>query len=314
MYENIKHVYVFGLGAIGAKYASMIYDVNPKSVHVIVDETRKVKYSAEGVYVNGKKYDFDYVNVPPKDHAVDLLILGVKSLNLAEAIEGIRDFVQENTVILSLLNGIGTTQILNAELPNNPAIYSIVYMDAVKSGNQVTYGHRGKVVFGEANNTSKSNRILSLSTFFDRMHIAYEIPENMILALWRKFLINVVGNQLTYIINAGYEALQDNPYILNLVQAVGEEVIAIANAQGIALAKSDIDAMITTMRKINPKAKTSMVQDRQQNRSSEVEIFAGEMIKLGKQLHIYTPYNFMLYNLIKGYEFEHFERNYAPII
>lgn len=308
MSKNIKHVYVFGLGAIGAKYASMIYDVNPESVHVIVDETRKAKYSKNGVYVNGKKYDFDYVTVPPKDHDVDLLILGVKSLDLAETIDGIRDFVQENTVILSLLNGIGTTKILNTQLPNNPAIYSIVYMDAVKSGNHVTYGHRGKVVFGEANNETKSSRILALSTFFETMDIDHEIPEDMILALWRKFLINVVGNQLTYIINAGYEALQDNPYILNLVQAVGEEVIAIANAQGIALAQSDIDAMITTMRKIDPKAKTSMVQDREQLRASEVEIFAGEIIELGQQLQIPTPYNFMLYNLIKGYEFEQFER------
>lgn len=308
MSKNIKHVYVFGLGAIGTKYASMIYDVNPESVHVIVDETRKAKYSKNGVYVNGKKYDFDYVTVPPKDHDVDLLILGVKSLDLAEAIDGIRDFVQENTVILSLLNGIGTTKILNTQLPNNPAIYSIVYMDAVKSGNHVTYGHRGKVVFGEANNETKSSRILALSSFFETMDIDHEIPEDMILALWRKFLINVVGNQLTYIINAGYEALQDNPYILNLVQAVGEEVIAIANAQGIALAQSDIDAMITTMRKIDPKAKTSMVQDREQLRASEVEIFAGEIIELGQQLQIPTPYNFMLYNLIKGYEFEQFER------
>ena len=308
MYENIKHIYILGLGAIGAKYASMIYDVDPEIIHVIVEEERKTKYINEGVYVNGKKYDFDYVTVPPKDHNVDLLILGVKSLDLAKAIHSIRDYVQDKTIVLSLLNGIGTTQLLNYELNNNSAIYSIVYMDAVKSRNKITYGHRGKVVFGESDNKLKSERIRALSTFFDQMDIDYEIPDDMILALWRKFLINVVGNQLTYIINAGYEALQDNPYILQLVQAVGEEVIRIANAKGIALAQSDIDAMIDTMRKINPKAKTSMAQDRQQNRPSEVEIFAGEMIKMGKELNISTPYNLMLYNLIKGYEYEQFYR------
>lgn len=309
MRREIQHVYVLGLGAIGAKYASMIYDVDPACIHIIVDEERKERYQREGIFVNDRPYAFDYVTEPNKDYPADLIILGVKSLDLELAIERLRPFVQEDTVIISLLNGIGTAAKINHQLGKDVALPSVVYMDAVKVQNRVSYGHRGKVVFGETRNTSLSDRVKAVCSFFDKMHIDYVVPEDMLLALWQKFLINVVGNQLTYILDSGYGSLQDNPYVLQLVQAIGEEVIQIANAQGIGLVQQDIDNMVSTMKKINPQAKTSMAQDRQFDRLSEVDIFAGEMIRLGQQLNIPTPYNFMLYNLIKGYEFERFGRH-----
>lgn len=308
MRREIQHVYVLGLGAIGAKYASMIYDVDPACIHIIVDEERKERYQREGIFVNDHPYAFDYVTEPNKDYPADLIILGVKSLDLELAIERLRPFVQEDTVIISLLNGIGTAAKINHQLGKDVALPSVVYMDAVKVQNRVSYGHRGKVVFGETRNTSLSDRVKAVCSFFDKMHIDYVVPEDMLLALWQKFLINVVGNQLTFMVHTGYEGLQDNPYMLFLVQQVGEEVIRVANAQGIALSQADIDNMIATMRKINPKAKTSMVQDREQGRKSEVEIFAGEIIRQGQKLGIPTPYNVMMYNLIKAYEWERDER------
>lgn len=308
MRREIQHVYVLGLGAIGAKYASMIYDVDPTCIHIIVDEERKERYQREGIFVNDRPYAFDYVTEPNKDYPADLIILGVKSLDLELAIERLRPFVQEDTVIISLLNGIGTAAKINHQLGKDVALPSVVYMDAVKVQNRVSYGHRGKVVFGETRNTSLSDRVKAVCSFFDKMHIDYVVPEDMLLALWQKFLINVVGNQLTFMVHTGYEGLQDNPYMLFLVQQVGEEVIRVANAQGIALSQADIDNMIATMRKINPKAKTSMVQDREQGRKSEVEIFAGEIIRQGQKLGIPTPYNVMMYNLIKAYEWERDER------
>lgn len=301
---EIKNIFFIGLGAIGAKYASMFYDKDPSSLFVIVDEQRKKRYSEQGFIVNTKRYDFNYVVSPSQDTTVDLIILGVKSNDLVATLETIKPFVQTNTVILSLLNGISTTTIINDFLGKDVAVYSIVYMDAVKNDNHINFAHPGKIVFGENDNRSLSERVLALRNLFDRYAINYEVPQDMLISLWRKFLINVIGNQLTFVLNVGYEGLQDNPYILNLVQEVGQEVINIANALHIDLAQIDIDNMTKTMRMLPAKAMTSMHQDRINVRTSEVDIFAGEMIRLGKKLNIATPYNLMLYNLIKAYEWE----------
>lgn len=302
--KEIKNVFFLGIGAIGAKYASQFYDKSPENVYVIVDENRKKKYESEGVFVNNKEYKFKYITTPDPNISVDLIILGVKSNNLEESLVFLKPFLQSDTVILSLLNGITTVDKINEGLQTDQALYSIVYMDAVKNGNKITYNHPGKFVFGESFNYSLTQRVLAVQHFFDIYGINYEVPEDMILSLWRKYLINVVGNQLTFILNVGYEGLQDNPYILNLVQLVGEEVIRVANAKNIDLAQIDIDNMIKTMRMLPGKAMTSMHQDRLADRISEVDIFAGEMINIGKEVGVSTPYNNMMYNLIKGYEWE----------
>ena len=45
--------------------------------------------------------------------------------------------------------------------------------------------------------------------------------------------------------------------------------------------------------------KTSMLQDVLAGRKTEVELFAGEIIRLGKLYEIPTPCNQVLYDLIK---------------
>ena len=57
MLDQIQHIYVIGLGAMGALYASKLYDYNPELVHVILDEQRKTRYEHDGFWVNNKKYD-----------------------------------------------------------------------------------------------------------------------------------------------------------------------------------------------------------------------------------------------------------------
>lgn len=306
----INRIFFLGLGAIGAKYASMFYDNSPESVYVIVDEQRKQRYLEEGFIINHKSYSFQYITKPDDSLSADLIVLGVKSTELQVALETLQPFVNENTVILSLLNGIGTKDYIENFFGRDVAVYSIVYMDAVKTNNRISFAHPGKVVFGEKINVaSYSERVQNIANLFDRFGIAYEIPKDMLLSLWRKFLINVVGNQLTFVLEVGYESLQDNPFVNNLIYEVGGEIVRVANALGIDLAISDIDKMIETMRLLPGKAYTSMVQDRINGRVSEVEIFAGEIMKLGEKLSIDTPYNTMLYNLIKAYEWERDNRS-----
>lgn len=307
MNKPIQHIYFIGLGAIGCKYASMFHDRTPVSLHIIVDEVRKQRYMQDKFLINKQVYDFNYVTAPLEEQPADIIFICVKSNDLDAALARIQPFVQEHTIIFSLLNGISNAERINTFLGGDYALPSIVYMDAVKTGNQVSFAHPGKIVFGE-NSRVESTRVSILKDLFERYGINYQLSDDIQLALWQKFLINVVGNQLTFLLNAGYEALQDNPHILSLVQSVGQEVIHLANAKGIALGQPDIDRMIKTMRMLPGKACTSMVQDRRASRLSEVDIFAGEMIRQGESLSIPTPYNHMLYHLIKGLEWERFER------
>ena len=45
-----------------------------------------------------------------------------------------------------------------------------------------------------------------------------------------------------------------------------------------------------------------MLQDIESRRKTEVDIFAGEIIQLGKKYNIKTPYNSVIYEMIKVIE------------
>ncbi|WP_432712965.1 ketopantoate reductase family protein, partial [Pedobacter sp.] len=216
--NSINSVYFIGLGAIGAKYASKIYDFNPELVKVIVNDVRLQRYTENGIYVNEKRYDFSYVTPAQSTEKADLIIVGVKSYHLDQAIEELKPFVGPNTQILSLLNGIDSVGRIAQQIGEEHVLYSIVYMDAVRRDNRVSYKSIGKFVFGEALNTIKSAKVQAVAALFDQAGIPYEIPENMELALWRKFMINIVINQVSFLVKGSYHIFQDNFHVMELMQ------------------------------------------------------------------------------------------------
>ena len=115
MAKTIRKAHISGLGAVGSVYASILYGYDRESVKVIVDAERASRYQAQGATVNGKKYDFDYVISQTPAEPADLILIAVKGNQLEESIESIRPFVGENTILMSLLNGISSEDILAGE-------------------------------------------------------------------------------------------------------------------------------------------------------------------------------------------------------
>jgi 2-dehydropantoate 2-reductase len=83
------------------------------------------------------------------------------------------------------------------------------------------------------------------------------------------------------------------------------EVVALSEKAGVNLSEEDIEKFHKVLRNVSPQGKTSMLQDIEAGRKTEVEMFAGKMIELGKQLGVPTPINQTLFDSIKKIESEH---------
>ena len=112
----MARIHVVGLGAVGAAYASRFVEAGA-DLRVVVDPARAQRYRAEPTVVNGRPYRFALLD---DDLAADLVIVAVKHPQLGEAIELLRPGVGRDTVVLSLLNGIGSEDRLRAGLPGCP--------------------------------------------------------------------------------------------------------------------------------------------------------------------------------------------------
>jgi len=300
---SIENITIVGPGAMGAAYASLLYEANPGCVQFVADGKRYERLCREGLIVNGKHYAIPVVRSGDRISPSDLVIFAVKHHHLDDAIRDAQSIIGDATDIMSVMNGIESEERLGAVFGVERVLYAVaVGIDAVRMGNEVSYTNRGKILFGEARNPSPSERIKRIQIFFDKAGIPYETPFDMIHTLWWKFMINVGINQASAALRAPYSVFQTSQEARQLMESAMEEVITVAGKEGVLLSQKDLEVWHTVLSSLNPQGKTSMLQDVEAGRKTEVEMFAGKVIELGKRHGAPTPINQGLFDLIKDIE------------
>lgn len=177
-----------------------------------------------------------------------------------------------------------------------------VGMDAVREGTALTYANMGRIVFGEKNIGTSAEKVAALKDLFERAHIPYLHPENMERAMWTKFMLNVGINQASTVLSAPYGAFQSATEARTLMMMASREVIQPSQMCGIDLNEGDLESCLKIVGTLSPAGKTSMLQDMEAKRKTEVDIFAGAIMELGKKHSVATPVNETLYRIIRFME------------
>ena len=201
------------------------------------------------------------------------------------------------------MNGIDSEERIGAVYGMDKVIYGLTLgIDAVREGNSVNYTNQGRIFFGEAKNPELTDRVRRIHELFDRAGIAHVIPPDMIRSLWFKYMVNVGANQTSAVLRANYGALRSSSEARELMDSAMREVIAIAGAIKVDLGEKDIGEWYKVLEGLNPAGKTSMFQDVEAGRKTEVEMFAGTVIELGKRYGVPTPVNQRLFDELKRIE------------
>ena len=298
--KKTDHVLLIGLGAIGTLYAASLRKLPGIHFRILVDEERLSRYREKGVFLNGEKLTFDWIT--PADASgekADLILIATKSHGFAAAMEMIAPFVGENTLILPLLNGITAPELLQKRFPHIQSLYGFFLGHAsIREGTRVCHDGVGKLYFGAENNFDIDGSVRAIARLFDRAGIAYEIPEDMKSALWKKYVLNVGVNQASAVFRADYGTLQKNPSMLAFAEELMQEAVKVAVAAGVNHTEDMVKNAMDVILNMPPEAKTSMLQDVLANRPIEVDLFAGTLCKLGEKYSIDVPGNRKVLNTL----------------
>lgn len=300
---KIKKVALIGMGAVGTVYGNLLYNTYDSDFAVIADKSRKEKLKKDGFTLNGKKFYPEIISNGDLNEKVDLIIFCVKNYQLSQAIDDVRDFVGKDTVLITLLNGVTARSRIHAAYPENKVLYGLsMKIDAQRTEEGVTNTVDGVIHFGEADNTVVSATVQAVSDCFTGAGIENIVFPDMIRTIWKKFMLNVGANQVTAITRAPYGKITSIDTNLALFKGAMTEVLAIAKASDIDLREEDIDEFVALMSGFSPNGRTSMLQDVEAKRKTEVDYFAGTVVEMGKRLNIPTPVNHVLYCIIKSIE------------
>ena len=297
--NKINNVIICGLGAIGTIYAEKLKGCT--NLKILADEKRVERYKKNPVIFNGKKCGFDFILPDEKNFKADLIIISVKNSGLVDAAASIKNFVDENTIILSLLNGISSEEYLASIYGWEKLLFSyFVGHTSTRKGAEITFDGVGEIVFGEKENSEFSQKVLAVKNLFDETKIDYSIPEDMEYSMWKKFLVNVGTNQASAILGGAYKLFQNSEKSMNLAKNFMKEAQKIAEVSGVKNTEKMLDEALEIINSMLPKTKSSMLQDVESARKTEVEIFARKVIEMGEKFNIPTPYNKIAFEIISA--------------
>ncbi|MBI9086688.1 MAG: 2-dehydropantoate 2-reductase [Desulfobacterales bacterium] len=301
--DRIRKITILGAGAMGAAYAAMFSDAEGFFVSFVAGGERYDRLRKSPLSVNGKRYAIPVVHPDEGPDRADLVIVALKHHHLAPGIGDISGLVGDDTTILSVMNGLESEEMIGAVYGMEKMVYAIaVGIDAVRQAGRFSYTNPGKIIFGAGPNAGGGNRVRHLKEALDRAGIPNQVPEDILRSLWWKFMINVGVNQASAVLRGPYGVFQSSPEAVALMTSLMEEVIALAAKAGIDLTDKDIDQWRDILGTLSPTGKTSMLQDIEAGRKTEVEIFAGKVVSLGARYGVATPVNQTVLRIIKVIE------------
>lgn len=297
---EIRKAAIIGMGAIGTVYGKLLHQAYGQDFAVIAGGERAEKLRKKGVTLNGVPI-YPRVVEPGSKFEADFILVSVKNYQLEQAIKDIRGFVRPGTVLLPILNGVTATQRLKEAFPQNKVFYGLsIYIDAIRTDEGVVNTMDGVIQFGEADNAVLSSETTVVRDYLNGAGVKTEVCPDMIHAVWKKWMMNVGINQVSALTRSPYGKIAATPSSMTLFHEAMMEVVALAKARKIDLGEEDAKEFEELMQRFSPEGKTSMLQDVEAKRQTEVEYFAGTAVEMGKELNVPTPVNRVLLLLLRS--------------
>ncbi len=296
---KINTAAIIGAGAIGAYLWWGINEGLGDNAYFVATGDRKKHLEKDGIILNKKSY-MPVVKTPSQAKGTDLLIIATKYGALKEILPDIKEIATENTIVMSVLNGVDSEEIIAEVVNPSQIIYSLIRIASQRVGNVIDYdeGDIGGLFFGERDaRNAPSERINALDELFSHTPLIYHISDDILKEQWSKYAWNLSYNLPQAILNVGIGAYTDSSHVKFISEKIWYETAAVAAAKGI-----DIGGYLLPRNTLKNTARFSTLQDLDAKRPTEVDMFAGTMIRLGKELNIPVPYCEFAYHAIKALE------------
>ena len=111
-------------------------------------------------------------------------------------------------------------------------------------------------------------------------------------------MLNVGLNQTCMVFGGTYGSIVASGEQNRCFIAAMREAIAVARAEGVDLDEDDLLQMVSMVESLDPAGMPSMAQDRINRKRSEVDQFAGTVIRLADRHGILVPQNRYLYSRV----------------
>jgi 2-dehydropantoate 2-reductase len=303
----MKIAIIGGAGAMGGIFGGRLAQGGVEVILLDVARQAVDEINTRGLRIEDKSGEIQTIKVkattePKEIGPVDLALVFVKCYHTESAVRAVAPLLADHTAVLSLQNGWGNAPRIAGIVGEERVLVGVTY----NSGTVLGPGHlkhtgAGASFVGELDGTV-SERVKKIAEIFNGAGLETTPSENVLQTIWSKLALNVCTLPTSALLRFYAGQLIEHDDTLALMRALLLEVVAVANAQQIALDFDERWEAITGLLSRATGAKASMLQDVENRRRTEIDVVNGAIVEAGRRLKIRTPYNETMVWLVKSLE------------
>ncbi len=290
-------VVVFGAGAVGGTFAAFLARAGQEVLLVgrpdVVSAIR-----ARGLRVHGRlegTFPVDAVDSLPPGTAADVVLVTVKAGDVGTAVAQIALTVPPGTPIVLLQNGLGILEAARAALvgagapdPDAQLVRAIHSVPATVVGpGEVRIPGEGEVVL-PAPGGPAADAIARLESRLRAAGLPVRIAPDFPREVWRKVVVNAAINPVTALRGIPNGRLLEEPY-RGEAEALLREAARVARALGVPISDREAAADLERVVRATAENRSSMLQDLDRLRPTEVDAISGAIYRLGRERRLELP-------------------------
>ena len=297
----MKNILMVGAGSVGGFFGAHLAKNNPNVSFLLrpktlaaVQQNGLTIRSANGTFTVRPQAAADPKELPKPD----LIILGVKAFDLDEVMTQIEPVLTENTVILTLQNGIDTEDRIISRVQRDCVVGGVAFIySKIAAPGVIDHYKKGAVAIGELMG-HESGRVLKIKELFAAAGIPCHLSKDIRRSKWEKMCWNCVFNPITVLIDDKVAKALDHPEMMRVIHQIVDEVAAVSAAVKVPLPADMAERVVKATQEIRD-IHTSMYDDWKAGRQTEIAYLNGYIVQKGRELGIPTPVNEVMTAMIK---------------
>lgn len=306
---SLRSAAVLGTGAVGGYFGAKLARAGVP-VTMIGRPAQVEAIARSGLTVVGAEGEWQAKVAASAETAAvrdaDLLLLAVKSHDTDRAAAGLRGHLPPRALVVSLQNGVDNAARIAAALPN-PVYAAVVYVGAdTEAPGRVRHTGRGDLVIGRPRDVpvrgDAAADLAAVSRLFEAAGVPCPVSGDIDAALWTKLALNCALNPVSALEQSRYGVMASHVPTRGLMEGLLREAVAVARAEGVNL---DADALVGELWKLMaamPAQQSSMAQDLQRGRRTEIDALNGHVARRGAALGVEAPLNRAMHALVQARE------------
>ncbi len=239
---------------------------------------------------------------PRSVETVDLVIVLVKCYQTIDAVRSALPMIGAQTRVLSLQNGWGNADAIASVVDAAQVLAGVTYHSAITLGpGQIHHTAQGETVIGEVAG-AVSPRVQAIVDLFTAAGLTARASADIRTTIWEKLALNCAVLPTAALLGFQTHQLGEHAGSRSLMQALLQETVAVAQAQGIPLTFAERWEAILRLTKRAVGAKPSMLQDVEARRRTEIDVINGAVVAAGQRLNLPTPYSQSVVWMLKARE------------